>query len=286
MIKGQAHASDWLAIVFNPSFPYRFSHMLLASGLTAGFLVSGLSAYRYLRGDRGTDVMAALRSGVFVTAVLIPIQVFVGDQHGLNTLAHQPAKIAAIEAVWETERGAPLLLFAWPDETRRMNHFEVAIPSGASLILTHRADGEIQGLDAFKGRHPPVAPVFWAFRVMVGTGLLMLAVSWLSAWQFWRKGLPAPWLQRGLVAMSFSGWVATLAGWYVTEIGRQPYLVSGLLLTKDAASATPAPMVGLSLGMYLSLYAMLIVSYVGVLFYLARKAGQPVTAAAEEGETA
>ena len=112
MINGQAHASDWLAIVFNPSFPYRFSHMLLASGLTAGFLVSGLSAYRYLRGDRGTDVMAALRSGVFVTAVLIPIQVFVGDQHGLNTLAHQPAKIAAIEAVWKTERGAPLLLFA------------------------------------------------------------------------------------------------------------------------------------------------------------------------------
>ena len=286
MIKGQAHASDWLAIVFNPSFPYRFSHMLLASGLTAGFLVSGLSAYRYLRGDRGTDVMAALRSGVFVTAVLIPIQVFVGDQHGLNTLAHQPAKIAAIEAVWETERGAPLLLFAWPDETRRMNHFEVAIPSGASLILTHRADGEIQGLNAFKGRHPPVAPVFWAFRVMVGTGLLMLAVSWLSAWQFWRKGLPAPWLQRGLVAMSFSGWVATLAGWYVTEIGRQPYLVSGLLLTKDAGSVTPAPMVGLSLGMYLSLYTVLIVSYVGVLFYLARKAGQPVPAAAEEGETA
>lgn len=274
MIDGQAHASDWLAIVFNPSFPYRFSHMLLASGLTASFLLAGLSAYRYLRADRGADVLATLRCGIVVAAVLIPIQIFVGDQHGLNTLKYQPAKIAAIEGVWQTERGAPVLLFALPNEQQRRNDYTLGIPKLASYILTHDADGEIKGLDEFKGRHPPVAPVFWAFRVMVGVGMLMLAVSWLAAWQLRRRTIPQPWLMRGLVAMSFSGWIATLAGWYVTEIGRQPYLVTGLLLIKDAASATAAPIIGLSLGMYLSLYVVLILSYISVLFYLARKAGQ------------
>ena len=286
MVDGQAHAADWLAIVFNPSFPYRFSHMLLASGLTASFLIAGLSAYRYLRGDRGADVSATLRSGIMVAAVLIPIQMLVGDQHGLNTFSHQPAKIAAIEGVWQTERGAPVLLFALPDEAQRRNDYALGIPKLASVLLTHSADGEIKGLDEFKGRHPPVAPVFWAFRVMVGVGLLMLAASWLAAVQLRRKGLPQPWLLRVLVAMSFSGWIATLAGWYVTEIGRQPYLVTGLLLTKDAASETAAPLIGLSLGMYLSLYAVLILAYIGVLFHLARKAaGQHGSAAIAAGAT-
>lgn len=287
MIDGQAHAADWLAIVFNPSFPYRFSHMLLASGLTASFLIAGLSAYRYLRGDRGADVSATLRSGIMVAAVLIPIQMLVGDQHGLNTFSHQPAKIAAIEGVWQTERGAPVLLFALPDEAQRRNDYALGIPKLASVLLTHSADGEIKGLDEFKGRHPPVAPVFWAFRVMVGVGLLMLAASWLAAVQLRRKGLLQPWLLRVLVAMSFSGWIATLAGWYVTEIGRQPYLVTGLLLTQDAASETAAPLIGLSLGMYLSLYAVLILAYIGVLFHLARKAaGQNGSAAIAAGATA
>lgn len=286
MVDGQAHAADWLAIVFNPSFPYRFSHMLLASGLTASFLIAGLSAYRYLCGDHGADVSATLRSGIMVAAVLIPIQMLVGDQHGLNTFSHQPAKIAAIEGVWQTERGAPVLLFALPDEVQRRNDYALGIPKLASVLLTHSADGEIKGLDEFKGRHPPVAPVFWAFRVMVGVGLLMLAASWLAAVQLRRKGLPQPWLLRVLVAMSFSGWIATLAGWYVTEIGRQPYLVTGLLLTQDAASETAAPLIGLSLGMYLSLYAVLILAYIGVLFHLARKAGQAGSAAIVAGATA
>ncbi len=273
MIKGQAHATDWLAIIFNPSMPYRLTHMLIASGLTVAFLVAGISAYRWLRHDRTPSVMAGLKTGVVLAALLIPVQIVVGDMHGLNTLKHQPAKVAAMEGLWETERGVPLLLFALPDAARRGNQFEFAIPNVASLILTHELDGEIKGVNAFGDKHPPVAPVFWAFRVMVGTGMLMLAASWLAAWQLRRGGDLNPLLARVLIAMSFSGWVATVAGWYVTEIGRQPYLVYGVLTTAQAASAVPAPMIAATLIMYLTLYAALIVAYVTVLFHLARKAG-------------
>lgn len=274
MIGGRAHATDWMAILFNPSMPWRLMHMLLASGLTVAFLVAGLSAWRLLRGDARPDARVGLRTGVTLGAMLIPLQILVGDMHGLNTLEHQPAKIAAMEGVWKTERGAPLLLFAWPDEAARRNHFEVGIPRGASLILRHDADGEILGLDEFPDAHPPVKPVFFGFRVMVGVGLLMLAASWLGLW-FTRSGRapPRPWL-RGMVAMTFAGWVATLAGWYVTEIGRQPWLVHGVLRTADAVTARPVP-VGISLALYLLLYAALIVAYVSVLFYLAANAGAP-----------
>lgn len=281
MIDGVAHPTDWFAIIFNPSFPYRLVHMLLASGLTAAFLVAGLSAWRWLRGDRGADVLAALRTGVVMAAVLIPAQILAGDLHGLNTLEHQPQKVAAMEGLWETERGVPLLLFAIPDEEARENRFEVAVPKLASLILTHDPDGELQGLNDFEGNHPPVAPVFWSFRVMVGTGMLMLAVSWFAAWQLWRRRRamgadagPGTWAARGLVAMTFSGWVATLAGWYVTEIGRQPWVVTGVLTTRDAASDVAAPLIGLSLTAYLGLYVLLLGAYVGVLFHLARKGGR------------
>ena len=270
MVGGVAHPAGWLAVIFNPSFPYRFVHMLLASALTASFLVAGVSAYQWLRGDRVPAVRAALRCGVFVAALLIPVQVLVGDQHGLNTFEHQPAKIAAIEGVWETERGAPVLLFGWPNAKERRNDYAIGVPRVASLILTHDPEGEIRGLSEF-AEHPPVFPVFWAFRVMVGMGLLMLAVSWLAAFQLRRGGEPGPRAAKLLVGMTFSGWIATLAGWWVTEIGRQPWLVTGLLLTRDAASAQPAPILGISLAMYLSIYAFLIVSYVGVVFHLARK---------------
>ena len=272
MIDGQAHATRWLSVIFNPSFPYRLTHVLLASGLTASFLIAGLSAYRLNRGDRGDEVMAALRSALTAAALLIPTQMFVGDLHGLNTLEHQPAKIAAMEGTWKTERGAALRLIAFPDEMARTNHFEVTIPKAASLILTHKLDGEIKGLEEFPD-HPPVAPLFWSFRIMVGTGVLMLAVSWIGVWQLRRGGTVRPWLRYGLIAMTFSGWIATIAGWYVTEIGRQPWLVYGVLRTADAASNVPAPMIGLSLAAYLTLYVVLLLSYVTVLFHLARKAG-------------
>jgi cytochrome d ubiquinol oxidase subunit I len=273
MIAGKAHASDWHTIVFNPSLPYRLTHMLLASGLTAAFLVAGLSAYRWLREDRSPAVMAALRTGVFLAAGLIPLQIFVGDLHGLNTLEHQPAKIAAMEGAWHTERGLPLLLFAWPDESTRENHFEIGIPKLASLILTHELDGEVKGLDAFPGAHPPVVPVFFAFRIMVGVGVLMLLVSWIAGWQLWRRGAPSRRLAQALVAMSVSGWVATVAGWYVTEIGRQPWLVYGVLRTSDAAAAIPSGMLLGTFLMYVAVYLALLLAYLSVLFHLARQAG-------------
>ena len=156
VINGELHATDWWAIVFNPSMPYRLVHMLLASGLTVAFLIAGLSAYRRLRGSKEASVLSGLRFGIGLGALLIPLQILAGDFHGLNTLEHQPAKIAAMEGVWQTERGAPLLLFAWPDEKTRSNHFEIAIPRLASFILTHDANGEIKGLNEFAGAHPPV----------------------------------------------------------------------------------------------------------------------------------
>ncbi len=275
MVNGQAHVTSWMAVIFNPSFPYRFSHMLLASGLTVGFLMAGVSAYRWLRQERGADVLATLKAGIYLAAALIPLQIVVGDLHGLNTLHHQPAKIAAMEGIWETQSGAPAVLFALPDSATHSNRYEVSIPRLASLYLTHSVDGVVQGMDAFGEQHPPVAPVFWAFRLMVGTGLLMLAASWLSAWKL-RGGQELPvWLARALVAMTFSGWIALLAGWYVTEVGRQPWLVYGVLTAAQAASKVPASNVALTLSLYLSLYGFLLVSYIKVIFYMARKAGHP-----------
>ena len=273
MVDGQAHVTSWWEVVFNPSFPYRLTHMLIASGLTVAFLLAGLSAYRWLRQDRGPDVRATLRTGVLAAAVLIPVQIVVGDLHGLNTLQHQPAKIAAMEGIWETQRGAPAILFALPDTATQSNRFEIAIPGLASFYLTHDWDGEIRGIKSFGDKHPPVAPVFWAFRVMVGVGLLMLAVSWLAAWQMRRGQEPRPWMVQVLVAMAFSGWVALLAGWYTTEIGRQPWLVQGVLTTAQAASTVPAGSIALTLTLYVLLYLLLLVAYVSVLFHLAGKAG-------------
>lgn len=276
---GVAHATDWWAIIFNPSMPYRVVHMLLASGLTVAFLLAGISAYRWLRGDRAKDVRAAMVTGIGLGALLIPLQILAGDFHGLNTLEHQPAKIAAMEANWETGPNVPLVLFAIPDETARENHYEIAIPNLASLILTHHADGVVPGLDEFVtadgGKtHPPVAPVFYAFRVMVGTGLAMLVLSWAAAaFMIYRRrgpeGLPKP-LLWALVPMSFSGWIATLAGWYTTEIGRQPWLVSGVMTTEQAVADVPSPMVATTLAVYLTVYVALLTAYIGVLFYLAR----------------
>jgi cytochrome bd ubiquinol oxidase subunit I len=267
-----AYATDWWAIIFNPSFPYKFAHMMTACFVTVSFVVAGISAYRWLRGDRAPAVLAALRTAVVMAAVLVPLQIFIGDLHGVATLHHQPAKLAAMEGIWTTQSGVPAVLFAWPDEASRSNRWELSIPKLASLYLTHRIDGEVQGLDAFEGKTPPVAPVFWAFRLMVGVGLLMLALAWWGAWQLKRQGLPSIWLARAFVAMTFAGWIATLAGWYVTEIGRQPYLVYGVLTTAQAAAKIPTIMLGSTLAMYLSLYVALLVAYVYVVFYLARKA--------------
>ena len=276
---GVVHATDWWAIIFNPSMPYRLVHMLLASGLTVAFLIIGVSAFRRLIGDKTAGVASTLRSGFILAAVLIPIQIFAGDMHGLNTLEHQPQKIAAMEGNWETGPNKPLLLFAVPDQTARTNHYEIAVPNMASIILTHKTDGIVPGLNDFVAAdgtvlHPPVAPVFYAFRVMIGIGVAMLLMSWLGVILLWRSGVdrfPKPVLY-GAVAMTFSGWLATLAGWYTTEIGRQPWLVTGVLSTKEAVADVPAGMVLSTLITYLAIYAVLLVSYILVIFYLARKA--------------
>ena len=277
MIDGKAHVTSWMEVIFNPSFPYRLTHMLIASGLTVAFLLAGLSAYRWLKGDKSKAVQASLRTGLYVAAALIPLQIIVGDLHGLNTLQHQPAKIAAMEGIWETQKGAPAVLFAWPDKATQTNKYEIAIPKLASFYLTHDIDGEVKGIKEFGDQHPPVAPVFFAFRTMVGVGMLMLAVSWFAAWKIRTQGVPGlqPWLLQVLVAMTLSGWVALVAGWYVTEIGRQPWLVQGVLTAAQAASKVPAGNIAFTLVMYLSLYAVLLTSYVSVLFYLARKASVP-----------
>lgn len=283
MRDGVAHATNWFEIIFNPSMPYRLTHMLLASGLTVAFLIAGLSAFRWLIGDRGAEVRTTLKTGLILGAGLIPLQIFAGDMHGLNTLEHQPQKIAAMEANWETDTHVPLILFALPDEAARTNHAEIAIPNGASLILTHKPGGEVPGLNDFvteEGEvlHPPVAPLFFSFRIMVGTGLAMLALSWAGVALMARKrrgpeGLPKV-LLWALVPMAFSGWLATLAGWYTTEIGRQPWLVHGVLKTHEAVAAVPAPMVATTLIAYLVVYVLLLGAYVTVLFYLARKAAE------------
>lgn len=272
MRDGVAHALDWWAIIFNPSFPYRLMHVLLASALTASFLIAGISAYRIVRGDNKKAPLLALKTAVFVAALLVPLQIFVGDLHGLNTLEHQPQKVAAMEGIWETQKGVPLLLFAVPDEKNRTNHFELAIPKVTSIILTHNPEGEVQGLNDFIGQHPPVAPVFYGFRIMVGIGMLMLIIAWLTSFKLVRNKQLNNGLLYSLIAMSFSGWVATLAGWYVTEIGRQPYLVSGLLKTSDAVTDIAPENVMFTFILYLSVYATLLVAYLHTLFLMARRA--------------
>jgi len=268
---GELIAGSWLAVIFNPSFPYRLTHMLLASGITACFLVAGLSAWRLLRAAADPSAQKTLRFATHVAAVLVPLQVVVGDLHGLNTLEHQPAKIAALEALWKTERGAALTLFGFPNEAEKRTDFALMVPKGAALILAHDANAELKGLDAFKD-HPPVAPVFWAFRIMVGMGLLMLALSWAGT-VILRKRIPR-WLLWCFASFTFSGWVATLAGWMVTEIGRQPWLVTGILRTADAVGDASGAEIGASLTGYVLTYSALLISYMVVLTHLAGKGAE------------
>jgi cytochrome bd ubiquinol oxidase subunit I len=271
MINGQAHATSWIEIVFNPSMPYRLLHMMTASFLTVTFLIAGISAYRYLKGINLSGNRALIKLAMSVAVVLTPFQIVLGDLHGLNTLEYQPVKVAAMEGIWETTKGAPAVLFAIPDESLKANRYEIAIPKLASLYLTHSLDGEVKGLDAFPGATPPVKPVFFAFRIMVGVGMLMLLTAFVGFYLTRKnKELPA-WLLKALSVMTFSGWLGVLAGWYVTEIGRQPYLVSGVLKTADAVTKVPTNMILGTLVMYVALYLGLIISYIWVVFYLARQ---------------
>ena len=271
---GQMIAGDWWQVLFNPSFPWRFIHMLIASGLTASFVVAGLSAWRLLRAGDDKSARATLRTGLVLAAVLAPVQAFVGDQHGLNTLEHQPAKIAAIEAIWKTEKSVPLVLLAIPDDDKRRNDFAIEIPKGASLLLRHDADAELRGIDSFAPDTAPVAPVFFAFRAMVGIGMLMLVAAWWGAWATRRGMLPPRWMLWTLSGFTFSGWLATLCGWLVTEIGRQPWLVTGILRTADAVGGASGAQVGASFTVYVITYTAMLLAYLVVLTHLAGKGTQ------------
>lgn len=281
LVDGVFEPASWWAIVFNPSFPYRLAHMVLAAFITTCFVIGGVSA-AYLR--RGVHVDAArrmLKAAVIFAAITVPTQIFVGDLHGLNAREHQPIKVAAMEAHWEHKpkgEGVPLVLFAVPNEAEERNDYEIAIPKVGSLILTHTMDGEILPLKAVPAsERPPVKPVFYAFRVMVGLGMAMLLLVLASLWTWWRGRLyESKWVLNGWRTLTLSGFVAILAGWYVVEIGRQPYVVYGLLRTADAVSPTlAAASVMTSLIVYALVYAIVFGSGVWYLRKLIRKGPQP-----------
>ena len=260
---------DWAAIVFNPSFPYRFLHMVAAAFLTTALAVAGVGAW-YLLAQRRADhgrIMVGMALSIIVW--LAPLQAVIGDLHGLNVGEHQPAKLAAIEAHWETQRGAPLILFAWPDMAEERNHAEVAIPRLGSLILTHRWDGEITGLKAFAPEDRPSVPiVFWSFRLMVGLGILMIVIAAASIWLYFRGRLfDSRWFLRLLVLSAPAGFVAVLAGWVTAEVGRQPWVVYGLLRTADAASPVPGGSIAVSLALFVLVYG---VVFGAGLYYIAK----------------
>lgn len=270
---GVFHAADWLEAIFTPSFPYRLAHMLLAAYITTGFVISAVSA-RYLRdGSHPRTGRRGLKIAIVSLAGLVPLQVVVGDLHGLVAYEHQPTKVAAIEANWETTRGAPLLLFAWPDTAAERNRYEIGIPGGASLLLEHSLDGEVQGLkEAAPEDRPNVPIVFFAFRIMVGAGLIMLALAWTGACLMARGRLEdSPRFLRALTLAWPLGFVATVAGWLVNEAGRQPWVVYGHLRTADAISPVSAGQVGTSLAIFVAVYSLLMTAFLYYLFKLIRR---------------
>ncbi|MGD9785128.1 MAG: cytochrome ubiquinol oxidase subunit I [Hyphomicrobiaceae bacterium] len=254
--KGQFVPVDWWAIVFNPSFPYRLVHMVLAAYLTTAFVVGAVGAWHLLKDRADARARIMFSMAMWMAALVTPVQIVAGDFHGLNTLEHQPMKVAAMEGHYETRKGAPLILFGWPDNAAAETRHAIEIPALGSMILTHEWDGEVKGLKAFPREDWPNATiVFWSFRIMLGVGFAMLGVGLWSLLARWRGGLhEAAWLQRAAVLMGPSGFLAVLAGWITTEVGRQPYTVYGLLRTSESVSAIAAPAVGSSLVAFFSVY--------------------------------
>ncbi|MGF1476551.1 MAG: cytochrome ubiquinol oxidase subunit I [Geminicoccaceae bacterium] len=253
---GQYVPDDWVQIIFNPSFPYRLVHMVLAAYLTTAFVVGAVGAWHLLRdaSDRPARIMFSM--AMWMALLVAPLQIIAGDLHGLNTLEHQPAKIAAMEGHYETRDGAPLVLFGIPDDEAAELRYAIEIPKLGSFILAHDWNATVQGLKAWPDEdRPPAEIVFWSFRVMVAIGFAMLGVGLWSLWARYKGGLhTAPWLQRAAVLMGPSGFVAVLAGWITTEVGRQPWVINGLLRTADAASPLDAPAVEASLLAFILVY--------------------------------
>ena len=263
IINGQFQVTSWLEVIFNPSFPYRLVHMLLATAISASLLFAGVNAYYLLKGLHTDFAKVGFSVAMMAILILAPVQILVGDFHGLNVAQHQPVKLAAMEGIWKTEKGAALRLFAIPDQKNETNHFEISIPKMASLLITHDMEGVIPGLDQVEAKdRPQVAVVFFAFRIMLALGGLMLLLGITGAVARYKKRLfdfkPLLYLS---VSMIPAGVIATLAGWYVVEVGRQPWLVQGLVRTVDVISPLPAEAVAFTLGLFVVVYCSLFFTY-------------------------
>src|SRR3954451_17016347 len=273
---GQFVAASWLKVIFNPSFPYRLVHMVLAAYLTTAFVVGGVGAWHLLRDQHLPGPRVMFSMAMWMAALVAPIQIFAGDQHGLNTLEHQPAKVMAMEGHFTSHpNGAPLILFGFPDQAAGEMKYSVEIPKASSLILKHSLDAPLNGLDTVPRENwPPVAVIFWSFRIMVGIGFLMLGIGLLSLWMRWRGMLyQSRLLHLYALAMGPAGFVAVLAGWFTTEVGRQPFTVYGLLRTADSASPLAAPAVASSLIAFIVVYFAVFTA--GVIYLLRLMAAPP-----------
>jgi cytochrome d ubiquinol oxidase subunit I len=254
---GVLYPSSWLEIIFNPSFPYRFFHMITGAYLTTAFVVAGAGGYYILKRQSIQHGKIILTLAMLMILVMAPLQLIIGDMHGLNTLKYQPVKVAAMEGIWETQKGANLKIFGIPDEKEETTKYSFEIPKAASLVLAHSLDGEVKGLKAWpKDERPPVGPVFWSFRIMVAIGFLMILTG-LRALYLYRKErlFTCKWFHRWCILMAPSGFIAILAGWMVTEIGRQPYIVYGIMRTLEAASPISTGEVAFSLIAFILVYA-------------------------------
>jgi cytochrome d ubiquinol oxidase subunit I len=247
-----------MQVIFNPSFPFRFIHMVTAAYLTTAFVVAGIGGYYLWRGLHIKHARIMLGMAMIMAIFVAPLQLLFGDLHGLNTFKHQPAKVAAMEGLWDTEKGAGLRLFAWPDQIEERNRFEITIPKLSSLILTHDLDGEVKGLKSWaRIDRPPVGVVFWAFRIMVGLGMLMIATGLIALVLHFKKQLfTTRWFHLWCVAMTPAGFVAVVAGWFVTEVGRQPFIVFNVLRTSDTISPVAAGPIAISLAAFVVTYGL------------------------------
>jgi cytochrome d ubiquinol oxidase subunit I len=254
--EGLLYPTSWLAVIFNPSFPFRFVHMITAAYLTTAFTVAGIGAYYLWRRRHVAHARVMFGMAMIMAVFVAPMQLLFGDLHGLNTLKHQPAKVAAMEGLWETQHGAPLVLFGWPDQEEETTKYAIEIPKLSSLILTHDLDGEVKGLkDWPANERPPVAWVFWTFRIMVGLGMLMIATGVIAIVLYFRKRLfDTRWFQYWCMALTPAGFISVLAGWFVTEVGRQPWIVQGLMRTDDATSPVMGTSIAISLAAFVIIY--------------------------------
>ena len=271
---GQFIAVDWWKVIFNPSFPYRLVHMVLAAYLTTSLVVGAVGAYHLIRDSSLPGPRVMFSMALWMATIVAPIQIFVGDAHGLNTLEHQPVKVMAMEGHYQSHpNGAPLILFGMPDQDEARVKYALQIPKLSSLILKHSLDAPLAGLDTVpRAEWPPVSVTFWAFRIMVGIGFLILGLGMISLWMRWRGQLyeSRP-IHIYALAMGPAGFIAVLAGWITTETGRQPYTVYGLLRTSDSVSPLAAPAVGWSLVAFIIVYTIVFAAGTAYIFRLMKQ---------------